>query len=216
MKAGEIVPETMTNETTFTTIRDPVLEEGDADEVASTEGLGEDGEPRVTISTPVLEMVLPFEKVTLPGSKLTIVSKVKTTEEDTEKFNKYFKHASTCYNLDAGTAHPCWSIFDENSLPFVADLEPGVHTLEGSISHPETGRGIEQTATETRTFFTAGDGNEAATVIVTVEVDGEQAEIPVAEGGDANTQGLYFCGLRGIEDDSCVDYVAQKIVDAWR
>jgi hypothetical protein len=83
------------------------------------------------------------------------------------------------------------------------------------ITHPETRKGIPETATETRTFFTAGDNNEAAEVVVTVEVDEELASIPVASGGDAYNQGFYFCGLRGIEDESCSGYVARRILSAW-
>jgi len=153
--------------------------------------------------------------VTLPGSKLTIVGQVKTNDEDRQTFEDYFRYQFTCYNLDAATAHACWSIYGENSTPYVDSLEPGLHTLEGVITHPETTKGIVETSTPMRTFYTAGDNNEAASIVVEIEVDTEITTIPVAAGADAHNQGFYFCGLRGIEDESCSGYVAQKILDAW-
>ena len=73
---------------------------------------------------------------------------------------------------------------------------------------------IAETAFETRTFFTAGDKNEAAIVVVEVDVDAVTHKIPVARGGDANNQGFYFCGSRGITNEGCPGVIAGKIIEA--
>jgi hypothetical protein len=152
-------------------------------------------------------------KVTLPGSVLQIATQIHA--EDKEVFTKFFKTQFGCYNLDAATAYSCWSLFDKWSRPYIVNVEPGLHTVAAVMTHPETHKAIEETHTDVRTFFTAGDSNEAAAVIIEVEVDAVMYEIPVASGGDANSQGFYFCGLRGVTDPSCKEMVANKIKDQW-
>ncbi|GMI51980.1 hypothetical protein TeGR_g5622 [Tetraparma gracilis] len=72
MRQGRLLPETETGEV--------VGEEGDIDL--------DKREEQVTLGIPNLEMILPFEKVTLPGSQLTVVSRVKTADEDRAKFDE--------------------------------------------------------------------------------------------------------------------------------
>lgn len=172
---------------------------------------------QITLDMPFIEVVTPLEKVTLPGSKAEFVSNIQTT--DSEKFEEYFKHQFLCFNVDASSAHACWPVFSNGTKPFVAALNPGLHTVEAVLTHPETRQGIEETQTEFRTFFTAGDDNESAAVVAQVEVDEVMYDIPVANGGNAETQGFFFCGSKGITDERCVTMVAQKIesefLKAW-
>lgn len=72
-----------------------------------------------------------------------------------------------------------------------------------------------QTVTETRTFYTSGPNNEAASVVVEIEVDSVSHRMPVARGSDARNQGFYFCGSRGITTDECPEFVAGKILEAY-
>ena len=151
--------------------------------------------------------------VTIPGNAVQIVSKVSSNQP--ELFNKYFQHQYACYNIDAGTASSCWPLLESHSIPYFTNLEPGLHTVEGIITHPETNEGIEATTTESRTFYTSGPNNEAAAVMVEIEVDHENHYMPVCRGSDARNQGFYFCGSRGITLETCPDFVAEKIMVAY-
>ncbi|GMH54255.1 hypothetical protein TL16_g01636 [Triparma laevis f. inornata] len=216
MRKGELVASTITESVQFTTVEDPEI--GSEDEDKEDEGeedeidLDKEEEKKVQIDMPMLSLTVPPEKVTLPGTSVQFVSNVVTGDMGT--FKEYFKYQFTCYNVDLSTAHACWSIFDENVVPYITHLEPGLHTVEGVITHPETRKAIEETAFETRTFFTSGEKNEAAAVVVEVDVDEQTYSIPVAAGGDATNQGIYFCGARGILNEECPGFVAQKIMNA--
>ena len=235
MKRGEIVPETTTPVLHFTTVENPDIEkpddEGESESSAKEE---EDEKERVKMDMPQLNLQVPPEKVTLPGSSVQIVSKVSTPAllarpkvirevlacaeflshappfacllacssygqveiSNSDLFEEYFKFQYNCYNVDAATAHACWAIFDDNAIPYMTKLEPGLHTVDGMITHPETRLGIKDTLTDTRTFYTAGDKNEAAELIVEIEVDDSVHKVAVAKGSDASNQGFYFCGMR--------------------
>jgi len=213
MKDGVLREETRTDVRKFTTVEDPDLglPEPEPEDEEEEIDLDEKEDKQVELDVPFVEILTPFEKVTLPGSNAEFVSKIHTNEA--EKFEKYFKHQFICFNLDASSAHSCWPIFSgpANIKPFVAGIQPGLHTLEALLTHPETRRGIEETQTEFRTFFTSGDSDEMAAVVAQVEVDEVLYNIPVSNGGDAEMQGFYFCGLRGVSDERCVGMVKAKI-----
>ncbi|GMI38667.1 hypothetical protein TeGR_g5777, partial [Tetraparma gracilis] len=89
MKQGQLLPETETGVRAFASIEDPNEADDDEEEVVGEEGdidLDKQ-EEQVTLGIPNLEMILPFERVTLPGSQLTVVSRVKTADEDRAKFD---------------------------------------------------------------------------------------------------------------------------------
>jgi len=89
MRRGEIVGDTVTETMDFTTVEDPdiessdgVAEDKDNDEVVDLDEKDE----RVRMDIPSLQMQVPPEKVTLPGTAVQVVSNVKV--EDSELFDK--------------------------------------------------------------------------------------------------------------------------------
>ncbi|GMH49542.1 hypothetical protein TrVE_jg8409 [Triparma verrucosa] len=213
-RRGTLLPSTITPSIHFTTVEDPDIEtpetededEGEEDEIDLDKK-----DKKVTLDMPSLSLTVPLEKVTLPGVAVQFVSNVVAT--DTDLFKTHFIHQFTCFNIDLSTFHACWSIFDQGVVPYITGLEPGLHTVEGVITHPETRKEIPETGFETRTFYTAGEKNEAAAVVVEVDVDGVTYEIPVVEGGDVSVQGKYFCGSRGILNEECPGYVERTILE---
>mmetsp|Transcript_22994 Transcript_22994/g.47658 ORF Transcript_22994/g.47658 Transcript_22994/m.47658 type:complete len:340 (+) Transcript_22994:73-1092(+) len=235
MKDGVMKEGSMTDEIRFTSVEDPDLEdEGEEgkkkEEEEEEEEIDLDENERVQIDIPKVIMHVPPSLVTLPGDSAQIVSTVQTNQK--EMFDKFFRHQFVCYNLDGGTGSPCWNIFNKDHnddggsgggnnmeggvVPFFTGLEPGIHTVEGVITHPENGEGIAGSETDVRTFYTSGLSNEAASVVVEIQVDTENHYMPVCRGSDAKNQGFYFCGSRGITQESCQDFVAEKILNAYR
>ena len=151
MKQGEIVPESITESVQFTTVESPDIEEEGDEEDNVSEEEGEDGEnKRVQLQMPQLILQVPPEKVTLPGSAVQFISRVDLGGGDADLFEEHFQHQFVCYNVDAATAHACWSLLDNNTVPFVTQLEPGLHTVEGVITHPETRKVRECESQKTR------------------------------------------------------------------
>ena len=123
MKKGVIIPESITESVQFTTVESPEIEDENEEESSALEEEGEDGESkRVQLSMPQLILQVPPEKVTLPGSAVQLVSRVDLAGGDIEVFEEHFKHQFVCYNVDATTAHACWSLLDESTVPFVTQV----------------------------------------------------------------------------------------------
>lgn len=175
----------------------------------------EDETEVVTINVPVVQMLSPADKVTYPGSMVQFRSEL--TPREPEIFHKYFNHSFVCMNIDAATAHTCFPIYGyiDDDVPFITGIDPGFHTFEVSISHPETRDLIDLSSSGTKTFLVSGDNDEAVLTSIPVEVDGKTTSIPISKGTDPLAQAKHFCAsIYLAQDVTCLTSVSQRLSSA--
>jgi len=220
---GTLHNESRSETISFTTVQNPDIDSDDDDEDSSLslDGISNqkvknssNGEV-VNVKVPTVQIDSPADKVTYPGTSVTIRNIVDPPEP--ELFERYFKHSFICINIDAATAHSCFAAFGDTNPPFVIGLDPGLHSIEAALSHPESGDLLFQTSSSTKIFYVAGELNEAAYIVGEAAVDGATRFIPVAKGGSLSAQADGFCSSIGLKEDiSCTGSVFHHLSKAWR
>jgi hypothetical protein len=145
-------------------------------------------------------MISPREKVSYNGT--VMILRPLLMPSDPEQFEKFFKFAFNCFNLDLSTAHACFRIFNDLGDPFVLGLDGGMHTIEASLAHPNTGELLDGSSEGTKMFFMTGNDDEAALFVADINIRGKVHNIPLVKGGCIVAQTKTFCASVGLEDNS--------------
>ena len=215
---GNLLDATSSEEIMFTTISDPTMADEDVeyhsqspvwnteelqDEVIDLDQIDdEEDEEGTDVSFPQIQLLTPMHKVSYSGTEVLLDTLV--TPADPDVFNKFFRRAYTCFNIDMATAHFCFPLFQEEK-PVAVGLDIGFHTLETSLSNPETGELLEASSSGTQVFFMAGNDNEGAAFTAEMNLRGKLHRIPVVMGGCIAQQSKSLCLSVGLEHNvACV------------
>jgi len=181
-------------------------------------------EKTINVTFPAVQIISPADKVSYTGDNITFQSLLKPSNE--EIFRNYFRYSFVCINIDMASAHSCFRIFDSDSnytkiqtdekrLPLVLNLDPGLHTIEASLSHPVTGDLLDQSSLGTHIFFMTGKFNEAAALTVKINIRGKSYSVPVAKGGDIIEQSKAVCYKAvGVDNgmNTCLESVSKHLL----
>ena len=200
----------------FTVVHDPEFEsDGDTKNYTTKSNANgnETEAERVHIDVPVVQILAPLNRATYPGAEISFHTKIEPL--DPELFERYFNHSFVCINMDAATAHACFPIYGQQNetLPIITAIPPGLHTIEAALMHPNTRDLIKVTSSETKTFYTSGSNNTEAAFITHVTVDDEQKEVPVVAGSDFKAQARAFCASIFLPfDGQCILAVEERLI----
>ena len=222
---GELKEETSSESVTFTTVTDPTdpnqnprtyHDQGPSWSKDDTPKPDEDAEAapedseEVQVAFPLVHLISPADRVSYTGSDVTLTTFMEPRNPDI--FEKYFQHSFTCFNIDIATAHACFPLFKNRFGPLVIGLENGMHTIEASLSNPNTGDLLEESSRGTTTFFMAGKSNEGAAYTAEINIRGKLHRIPIVRGGCLAEQTKALCRSVGLEGQAvCVDPVFQHL-----
>lgn len=200
---GKLLDRSSSDVITFTTVSDPTIEESHdyhnqempewhadiEDAVLDLDEIDTVDEEGTEVSFPTVQLLTPMDKVSYSGTDVMIDTLVEP--ENPKQFNIFFRHAYTCFNIDMGTAHFCSPLFQDDK-PIVVGLDIGFHTIEASLSNPETGDVLEDSSSQI-VFFMAGTNNEGAAFTAEMNLRGKLNRIPVVKGGCITQQAISLC-----------------------
>ena len=229
---GVLEESTTSEKVTFTTILNPTIVQESHGMVESQqesleynrntvqqvrEALNQTNNTTVNVIYPIVQIASPQMKVSYTGTSIPFESVLPIINDNDSMFEKYFQTAFVCINVDIATAFSCFPIFGSNQtqsnnndaiVPWVVGLSKGMHTVEAMLSHPETGDLLPASSSGTVMFFMAGDQNEGAAFIGSINIRGQRYEIPIMQGGCLEAQTRSFCSHIGLSDvKACVDPV---------
>ena len=194
----------------FSTILDPDIDQ--SEEIINhydplEDDNDDDGKEKIIdVGYPVVNFLSPLEKASYTGNSISLQADIKP--EEPEIFEKFFKFAFVCYNIDIATVHACFPVFNNGTEPLVAGLGNGMHTIEAALSHPSNGDLLISSSIGTKMFFIAGNANEAAAFTVDINIRGRLYNVPVMHGGSIIAQTYAFCLGIGLRDNSsCINMV---------
>ena len=211
---GKLLDRSSSDVITFTTVSDPTIEESHdyhnqeipvwhadiEDAVLDLDEIHTVDEEGTEVSFPTVQLLTPMDKVSYSGTDVMIDTLVEP--ENPKQFNVFFRHAYTCFNIDMGTAHFCSPLFQDDK-PIVVGLDIGFHTIEASLSNPETGDVLEESSSQF-VFFMAGTNNEGAAFTAEMNLRGKLNRIPVVKGGCITQQAISLCrSIRQEHNPSC-------------
>jgi hypothetical protein len=107
-----------------------------------------DAEPQVQVDTPVVQLAAPAEMDTLP-TYFDVIPTV--TSQQPDIFERHFRNEFVCLSLDGG-AYCCYPIFTMARLPRLMAVTEGMHTLIAKITHPDSGKLLDQSSSGVRRF----------------------------------------------------------------
>jgi hypothetical protein len=105
-------------------------------------------EEQVQVDTPVVQLAAPAEMDTLP-TEFDVIPTV--TSQQPDIFERHFRNEFVCMSLDGGS-FCCYPIFTMARLPRLMAVTEGMHTLIAKITHPDSGKLIEQSSSGVRRF----------------------------------------------------------------
>jgi hypothetical protein len=222
-ESGDLVYATSAGSVTFTVDREP--------EVVRPAGLlapplpvpeipenipePEPEEERVEMDIPECEVIFPAAGQSVQHT-FSVSIGVMTNSPGVFRENFEFM----CLSLDGSQAHPCWRLFDD-SLPMLAGLGDGEHTLTARLAHPDDGKLIPETASREQPFATIGNPsqqqqeegqyNSQEEYIVDLDVDGITHFLSIREGELPEHHAGEFCADFLPAMEGCLAQVAQAI-----
>jgi hypothetical protein len=218
---GQLLDKSTSEVITFTTVSDPTMADEDVEYHTQSPGWNTkledeimdldqtDDEEATDVSFPQIQLLTPMSRVSYSGTDISLDALVEPVDPDV--FNKFFGHAYTCFNIDMATAHFCFPLFQEEN-PMAVGLNIGFHTIETSLSNPETGELLEASSSGTMVFFMAGDDNMGAAFTAEMNLRGKLHRIPVVMGGCISQQSKSLCRAIGLENnDVCVAPVFEHL-----
>ncbi|GFH48482.1 hypothetical protein CTEN210_04958 [Chaetoceros tenuissimus] len=178
-------------------------------------------EELVEVTFPKVYLVSPHHRVTYSGTELSVETRIDS--QDHPQFKKYFQNSYTCLSLDLSPTYFCHALHfnDSNqtkSIMIATSLGIGLHTVEAALSHPETGEILDMSKSGKRISFVAGKSMEGAQFVTAINLRGKSIQIPVAAGGNIQTQSQEICRQAGFheknEEDfaSCFQLVLEHLV----
>jgi hypothetical protein len=174
----------------------------------------DDVEEGVHVSFPSVELLTPSDQVSYTGSDLIIDTSLKP--QDPEQFSKYFQNSFTCFSIDMATAQSCFQLF-RDAKPLMVGLDIGFHTIEASLTNPETLELLEASRSGMKTFFMAGQDNQGAIFTAEINLRGKLHQIPIVKGGSLVAQTNALCRSVGLaEQGICLDPVFRHLVMVGR
>ena len=176
-------------------------------------------EELVEVTFPKVHLVSPHHRVTYAGTELNVETMIDS--QDHPQFKKYFQNSYTCLSLDLSPTYFCHALhFDESSLQtkstmIATSLGIGLHTIEAALSHPETGEILDLSKSGKRISFVAGKSMEGAQFVTAINLRGKSIQIPVAAGGNIQTQSQEVCHQAGFNEKKEEDFAScfQLILD---
>ena len=220
---GKLLDRSSSEVITFTTVSDPTIDDTHdyhnqespvwhadiEDEVLDFDEIDSEDDEGTEVSFPIVQLLTPMDKVSYSGTYVMIDALVEPSYP--EQFNVFFRNAYTCFNIDMGTAHFCSPLFQDDK-PIVVGLDIGFHTIEASLSNPETGELLEESNSGTTVFFMAGNDNEGAAFTAEMNLRGKLNRIPVVNGGCITQQAISLCrSIRQEHNPACVGPVLDHL-----
>lgn len=167
-------------------------------------------EEGVHVSFPAVEFHTPSDQVSYTGSDLMIDTVLKP--QDPEQFSKYFKQSFTCFSIDMATAQPCFQLFQDHTNPLMVGLDIGFHTIEASLTNPETMELLEASRSGLQTFFMAGQENKGAVFTAEINLRGKLHQVPIVKGGNLVAQTKSLCRSVGLAEQAiCLEPVFRHL-----
>ncbi len=222
-KDGVVQNETTSEEIMFTMVHDPIFEDEEGrNEFHSmlpsniNDNIMEEEEDHegVEVSYPVVQVLNPLHRVSYSTYDLEVTTKLAPTSQP-ETFEKYFQHGFICYDVDFATGQACYSIFYHNFNPLILGLNIGMHTIQASLIHPQTGDILPDSSMGRITFFIAGKDNAGATFVADINIHGKLHKVPLMNGGSIVAQARYLCSIIGYSGniDDCIEPIGMHLTN---
>ena len=169
-------------------------------------------EKLVEVTFPKVHLVSPHHRVTYAGTELKVETMIDS--QDHPHFQFYFINSYTCLSLDLSPTYFCHALHLDNSshqtksIMVATSLGIGLHTIEVALSHPETGEILDMSKSGKRISFVAGKSMEGAQFVTAINLRGKSIQIPVAAGGNIQTQSQEICRQAGFHEKNEEDFAS--------
>ena len=173
-------------------------------------------EGNVEVKYPVVELLNPLDRVSYSGHNIQVRINLEPT--DPNIFQKHFRNGFVCFNLDFATAHACYSLFNYSRAAMIMGLNIGMHTIDASLIHPETGDLLHDSSAGRKTFFTAGEDNSGAAFVADINIHNRVHKVPLMHGGSIEAQATYLCSSSNSSGsiNDCVEPIKMHLANIAR
>jgi hypothetical protein len=178
------------------------MHKGDGDNSTATSETTPEQLHAVQVTFPFVELITPSDQVSYTGSELSMETQL--SPKDPKQFSEYFRNSFICFSIDMATAQSCYQVFPRDmskeitpvitiNHPLMIGLDVGFHTIEASLSHPETMELLEASRSGIQVFYMAGKDNQGAVFTAEINLRGKLHRIPIVQGGSISAQTKSIC-----------------------